>query len=195
MRGVIFERRWARTRHPLRNGCPSGFSFVELIVVIAIVTLLLAIGVPTVTRARASAKKLECLNNLRNIALAITQSEQTFLRLPASGYYSDPASGGGAQHHSWAVSILPFIEQTNLRRKWNVDRPITDPANAPLAEVYIPVYVCPMDLSRSKDRDRGDLSYAVNGGFGFTIRTSGDVEDCPIAPSRVLLDLNGDGAA
>jgi prepilin-type N-terminal cleavage/methylation domain-containing protein/prepilin-type processing-associated H-X9-DG protein len=195
MHGVTYEQRSAGTRHSSGSMSRQGFSFVELIVVIAILTLLLAIGVPAITRARTSAKKVECLNNLRNIALAVMQFEQTHIRLPASGYIFDPPSGAGAQHHSWAVSILPFLDQTNVRQKWDVDKPITDPTNAPLTQLYIPVYVCPVDPSRSDDKDKGDLSYVVNGGFGFTIRTGSGIADCPTAPLGPSLDLNGDGVA
>jgi len=195
MRHGIYDQRSFRPHISGDRRSRRGFSLVELLVVMAILAMLLAFGVPAISRARMSAKKIECLNNLRNIALALTQFEQTHLRLPASGNIFDPPSGVGAQHHSWAVSILPYLEQTNLRLKWDVDKSITDPVNAPLTKIHIPVFTCPMDLSRSKDKKQGDLSYAVNGGFGFTMRTGSGVGDCPTSPFGPLLDLNGDGVA
>lgn len=170
-----------------------GFSMVELIVVMAILALLIAISLPAIGSARAAAKKMQCSNNLRNLALALTQFDVTHRRLPASGYYYDPPSGGGGAHHNWAVSILPYLDQSNLSHQWDVDKPITDPVNVPLTKSHIPVFVCPQDITRSKEK-LGDLSYVVNGGFGFTYRNSAGIGDCPLSPTNGNLDLNGDGS-
>lgn len=185
-RVVVFHRRISNDRH--------GFSMVELIVVMAIVALLLALGIPAVGQARRAVRRVQCVNNLRNITFGLTQFDHYHKRLPASGNYFDPEGGGGNRHHSWAVSILPFLDQGNLYNNWQLDRPITDPLNQPLTRAYIPVYVCPLDITRSDERE-GDLSYAVNGGWGFTIRTGSGVRDCPIDPTGTRLDLNGDGAS
>ncbi len=171
------------------------FSLIELTVVIAIIGLLVALALPAVTNVRTTARKTRCLGNLRNISFAMTQYDQFHRRLPASGYYYDPPrGGGGGPHHSWAVSLLPFIEQRSLYNRWDLDKIYTDPVNAPLARIHIPVYVCPLDITRS-DEQLGDLSYAVNGGWGFTIRTRKKVGDCPIDRRGRRLDLNGDGQA
>lgn len=175
-----------------RRSAAAGFTIVELIVVMAIVGVLVALAIPAVTRAREAAKRTQCANNLRNIALALSLFEETHGRLPASGNFFD-ADGNFGIHHSWAVSILPWIEQGNLADKWDLDKPITDPANQPLTQMHIPTYVCPVDLSRSKP-PKGDLSYVVNGGVGYTIRYQG-VGDCPVDANRALLDLSGDGSA
>lgn len=185
------DQRYQRLRQMSQGR--SGFSFVELIVTVLLIALLMAIGLPAMSRARTAAQRLQCLSNLRNIALAHTQFDATFQRLPASGNIYTPTSGKGAEFHSWAVSILPFIDQGALSLNWDLEKPISDPANALLAQSHIAVYVCPMDISRSDESDRGDLSYAVNGGFGFTVKTVNGVSDCPVAPSGPQLDLNGDG--
>lgn len=72
--------------------------------------------------------------------------------------------------------------------------PLDDPANEALTEAYVPIYVCPVDLSRSKERTR-DLSYVVNAGVGFTTRLRNGVRDCPIDTRWTPLDLDGDGSA
>jgi len=175
------------------NAVRSGFTVVELLVVMTLIGVLLALALPGLGRARLAAKRIECRNNLRNIALGLHGFEAVRNRLPASGNYFD---GGdhGATHHTWAVSILPFVDQQALADQWNLDKPITDPVNEPLTRTRIPVFLCPVDLSRSPPKKGGgDLSYAVNGGVGFTYKTGAGVGDCPMSPFGGNLDLNGNG--
>jgi prepilin-type processing-associated H-X9-DG protein len=92
------------------------------------------------------------------------------------------------------VSILPWIDQQPLYNQWDLNKPITHAVNRPLTQAHVPAYLCPTDISRNRDK-RGDLSYAVNGGVGYTIRTPGGVQDCPVDRYRTPLDLNGNGLA
>ncbi|MGC1272609.1 MAG: DUF1559 domain-containing protein [Planctomycetaceae bacterium] len=173
-----------------------GYSMVELVVVLAILGLLVAITIPAISRSRASAKRLECQNNLRNLALAMTMCEQTLGRLPASGNYIPNGPKSTSHNHSWAVSVLPWIDQQAVYDQWDLGKPVTDPVNEPLTRQRIPTFICPVDISRSRRDERGgDLSYVVNGGVGFTVGPAFDKEDCPISPFGGPLDLNGDGQA
>ncbi len=78
---------------------------VELVVVMAIISLLIALSLPAIGRVRLAARRTQCQNNLLNIALGITKFEAAQGRLPASGSCDD-LNGVGATYHSWAVSIL-----------------------------------------------------------------------------------------
>lgn len=170
------------------------FTILELIVVMAIIALLAALSLPAIGRARLAGKRTECMNNLRNIALALTQFEATQGRLPASGYIYDDGMGFTATYHSWAVSILAYVDQQPLANQWDLDKPITFPTNEKLTQSRIPVYICPIDISRSPPKKGGgDLSYVVNGGMGFTVRYTNGVGDCPVDRNWTLLDLNGNG--
>jgi prepilin-type processing-associated H-X9-DG protein len=163
---------------------------IELIVVIAILSLLMALTLPAIGRARQAARRTQCQNNLRNLALGLTGFDLAQRRLPASGYIFE-RHGVVRPHHSWGISILPYIDQEPLHSQWNYRRPIDSPVNAPLTMARIPVYLCPSDVTRSpKVGGGGDQSYVVNGGMGYTTMING-VRDCPVDANGVVLDLNG----
>lgn len=170
----------------------AGVSFVELIVVLGIITLLVSLLLPALGKAREAARATQCKNNLRNIAVAMLQFHDTNNRFPASGYILDPPRGPGGLMHSWAVAILPFIERSNLHSEWDFEKRITDSPNDELRKTHIPLFICPIDITRNKEKG-GDLSYAVNGGWGFTFRTADGVRDCPGSWHGGKLDMNGDG--
>jgi prepilin-type N-terminal cleavage/methylation domain-containing protein/prepilin-type processing-associated H-X9-DG protein len=166
----------------------KGFSFIEMIVVLMIVVLLTALLLPTLIRIREASRSTQCRNNLKNIAIGMIQFHDTYRRLPASGNYSSLG-----RHHSWVVSILPYLDQAGLYRSLNLDLPIDDAANSAIQKAQIPVLLCPIDISRNPKR-YGDLSYVVNSGVGFTDHYQ-DVRDCPTEFNRQPIDLNGDGNA
>src|SRR5262245_28975859 len=68
------------------DGPHGGFTIIELIVVMAVISLLLALALPAIGRVRLSARRMQCQNNLRNLALGLTTFDTAQGRLPASGY-------------------------------------------------------------------------------------------------------------
>jgi prepilin-type N-terminal cleavage/methylation domain-containing protein/prepilin-type processing-associated H-X9-DG protein len=173
----------------------AGFTLIELIVVMAIIGLLIALTLPAVAEARAAARRTQCASNLRNLTLAMMQFEQVRRKLPASGNYIRNGPTSTSHNHSWVVSILPYLEQRPVYDRWALNRPVTDPINQPLTEVHLPILVCPVDISRSpRNNPKGDLSYVVNGGVGFTVGPALGYEDCPVDLRSMPLDLNGDGS-
>jgi prepilin-type N-terminal cleavage/methylation domain-containing protein len=88
----------------------TGFTLVELLVVIAIIGILVALLLPAVQSARESARRTHCYNNLKQIALAAHNFEQTNRKLPP--YFGVfPENGAAAVEGGWFVHLLPFIEQ------------------------------------------------------------------------------------
>lgn len=178
------------------GGSPrAGLSIIELLVVLAIIGIVLALGIPAVARARQAALKTQCLNNVHNLAFGLIQHDHLHGQLPASGTYVANGPTSTSHRHSWVIPILPWLDQTPLFNQWDLSKAITDPVNLPLTRTQIPVLTCPLDITLSSGRGNGgDLSYVVNGGVGFTVGPAFGFEDCPVAPFGGPLDLNGDGS-
>lgn len=100
----------------------SGFTLVELLVVIAIIGILVALLLPAVQAAREAARRLQCSNNLKQLALACHTHHDTFKLLPNGGrhwsahatFINGRPAVGAEQRMGWAYQILPYVEQRNL---------------------------------------------------------------------------------
>ncbi|WP_442485214.1 DUF1559 family PulG-like putative transporter [Aeoliella sp. SH292] len=97
----------------------SGFTLVELLVVIAIIGILVALLLPAVQAAREAARRTQCQNQVKQLALGCIMHHDTYKFFPSGGwgYYwtGDPDAGAGkSQPGGWTFSILPFIEQQTL---------------------------------------------------------------------------------
>ena len=97
----------------------KGFTLVELLVVIAIIGILVALLLPAIQAAREAARRSQCQNNLKQLALGCLQHHDTFGMLPSGGWSwhwtGDPDMGfGREQPGSWLYHILPFIEEDDL---------------------------------------------------------------------------------
>jgi prepilin-type N-terminal cleavage/methylation domain-containing protein len=90
-----------------------GFTLIELLVVISIISLLVGLLLPAVQKARESASRISCANNLHQISLAMHQYQMIYGSLPPR------CLGVNADGATWAVLIMPFVEQGNLYNRWN----------------------------------------------------------------------------
>jgi len=101
----------------------SGFTLVELLVVIAIIGILVSLLLPAVQSARETARRMQCSNNLKEIALAAHNFHDTYKKFPP-GVLSTPPRGGvfddtTNQYLGLLPYLLPFMEQTNIQDQIN----------------------------------------------------------------------------
>ena len=126
----------------------SGFTLVELLVVIAIIGILVALLLPAVQAVRESARRAQCMNNLRQLGLACLTFENAYEKLPPGTVRTDLSNGGGinATTPTWIARILPFLEQSNIYDKidWN-QLPGHEGANAALLNIPLAIVRCPSD--------------------------------------------------
>ena len=114
------------------------FRLVELFVVLALIGILVGLFLPATRTAREPTRRSQCVNNLKQIGLALHNYKTAYDALPPA-YSVDPA---GRPLHSWRTLILPFLEQQPLYDTIDLSKRWDDPANAK-ARAALHAYGCP----------------------------------------------------
>jgi len=165
----------------------SGFTLIELLVVIAIIAVLIALLLPAVQQAREAARRSQCKNNLKQIALALHNYHDTYNLFP----YGGRGEGSTIIHSrdSWFQRVLPYVDQAAMYHQLEADATIyfwqaaAGSSLRTVAEAVVPTFVCPSDPDQTNNRGGASTSwafqgnYAGNGGVGtFTITSAGLID-------------------
>ncbi len=150
-----------------------GFTLVELLVVIAIIGILVAMLLPAVQQVRESARRALCLNNLRQIGIALQNHHSSHGEFPVGGTSFQTTLNPADTQIAWSAFLLPFIEQGNVHEGIDFQTNFNSVGNSDAAAAIISVYVCPssrrgFELSSS----RGPIDYG--GIFGERITSPND---------------------
>jgi prepilin-type N-terminal cleavage/methylation domain-containing protein/prepilin-type processing-associated H-X9-DG protein len=118
-----------------------GFTLIELLVVIAIIAVLIALLLPAVQAAREAARRVQCVNNIKQLALAVQNYHDVNMMLPPSG---DHASVNPS-NTSLKFRILPFMEQMPLFNAGNMLLSYSNAGNFSVAITQVNTFNCPSD--------------------------------------------------
>ncbi len=121
----------------------SGFTLIELIVVVAIIAVLMGLLLPAVSKVRGAAARVACANNLKQIGLALHNFHDAEGRFPGGVVVTGRAGLLDDGHATGFTYLLPHLEQANLRNLYRTDVPWSDPANASAVGTPVKVFYCP----------------------------------------------------
>lgn len=161
-----------------------GFTLVELLVVIAIIGILVSLLLPAVQAAREAARRSNCSNNLKQLALAIQNHHDTLKRFPSGGHnwqYIPEYTTNGAlemapkQRAGWGTQILPYLEGTNLASAQDGTATSGNQQQIerarPVIAAAIPVFYCPTRRPVVPNREANVTNYRASDGSTVTVRT------------------------
>jgi prepilin-type N-terminal cleavage/methylation domain-containing protein/prepilin-type processing-associated H-X9-DG protein len=142
-----------RLRYPTTS---RGFTLVELLVVITIIAILIALLLPAVQNAREAARRTQCVNNLKQWALAVANYESGNGRYPYGAVYGSAGPGsispdgkcgasGAYYRQTFVIPLWPYLEGGNLHEKYDFAYTFYSLQNRSVTNIPMPLYYCPSD--------------------------------------------------
>jgi len=125
------------------NRAHRGFTLVELLVVIAIIGILVALLLPAVQAAREAARRTQCINNMRQIGIALHQFHDVNQVFPASGWTQAGPGNPQGKYVGWRPLITPFIEQDTIKNAWDLNSNWWEGTNVIVASNRLKIFECP----------------------------------------------------
>lgn len=165
-----------------------GFSLIELLVAITIIGILVSLLLPAVQAAREAARRMQCINNLKQIGLAMHNYMALAGTLPPNGIFTY-AGSAVVQASPWSAMarILPFVEQENLSR--GIDFTASYNAQPAITSRRIATYLCPSEVN-----DKGSGADPVYGNKHWTISYGMNLGTWAVLTRKAAGMRGGDGA-
>jgi len=164
----------------------TGFTLIELLVVIAIIAILIGLLLPAVQKVREAAARMKCQNNLKQMGLALQTYHDGNNRFPPAKINSGsmvtpttvnfyPSQAAGIVHnHTGFTLILPYIEQDNLFRQYDINFPSCNSnwyggalaggginaGNTAVVGTNLPTFNCPSDKDPEAENEAGTGPYS-----------------------------------
>ena len=159
------SRSEAETGYAAHLNGKRGFTLVELLVVIAILGVLVALLLPAVQAAREAGRRNSCLNNLKQLGLALHNFESAQRRLPGGQTAPISDDPNAPAYFSPHAQLLPYFEEANIRRLMDFDAHLYSPVNFNAMLGAKPtVLLCPSDPQQGQSTDLGWTNYHANAG-------------------------------
>lgn len=140
----------------------SGFTLVELLVVIAVIGVLVALLLPAVQAGREAARRMACQNNLKQIGLATQMYHNARGHLPPAAIVKNV--GDTFDEAGCLLYLLPYVEEAGKYVVFDPLQSIDHPDNAGVAETTIPTYLCPSMAYEHAEGQLGPSSYSPSTG-------------------------------
>lgn len=164
-----------------QNSARRGFTLIELLVVISIIATLMSLILPAIQNAREAARRIECLNNMRNVGTAVlANAAKRGDQIPAYGRFTPilPSGISNPTPHqiecspvggvNWVVDCLSEMDRQDIYDRWNFGAAVNDPGNTALGQIVLPLLTCPDDDSAFQQP--GGISFVINSGFADMFR-------------------------
>jgi prepilin-type N-terminal cleavage/methylation domain-containing protein len=170
-----------------------GFTLIELLVVIAIIAVLIALLLPAVQAAREAARRAQCINNVKQLGLAILNYESVHTMLPLGRVWTPlpgipfPSFFEGAQNTTWFTQMLPQFEQQGLCNAYNFAVGIDGPPggdgmpvgfaiNSTIYGTKLSAFQCPSDNERDLTLIWPTNGYPIRGTRGNYVASWGNTQ-------------------
>jgi prepilin-type N-terminal cleavage/methylation domain-containing protein/prepilin-type processing-associated H-X9-DG protein len=183
----------------------SGFSLVELLVVIGIIGVLTALLIPAVQSSRAAASRSSCANNLRQLAIAAQNHESALGYFPAGSvakeFAAEPTAAWTFYRWSALAMLTPYLENTAAFNSLDLSVPLygsnfeVRPENVEAVKTWVAEFLCPSDELRMLSEDFAPTSYAACAGTGANGGTPRDTDGIFFINSQLRVSQLTDGTS
>jgi prepilin-type N-terminal cleavage/methylation domain-containing protein/prepilin-type processing-associated H-X9-DG protein len=165
-----------------------GFTLIELLVVIAIIAVLIALLLPAVQAAREAARRTQCINNLKQLGLAVMNYHDIWGRYPYGAIGHDPVTGNyptvNNNRQPFVIAVLPYIEAGTLFAAYNLAYQFESIQNQTVRGAQIAAWNCPSESPQVFFKTTTD--YDVKGSYGVNWGQSTFFVQNPKAPFWLL---------